>query len=828
MTKQKGKKQSFERRTSWEVVITYLFIIVLALAMLYYVYQLHGSVKSQRLNLDKQNRAMMLTKELTRSVHEAQSVANQYAFSDNTKYLRRFNELSEQIQAYSDSIVMNSGNEEDRPLLDEIQKLMQRKGQISYVLSRQLFYFNPLAEIDKTLDEYTPPPPESVYITKTIEDSIIQTAPKEKNFWQRLGNVFSPEKEDSIISITKQRIDTMTMGRPTDSVHDVFKDLRTLSEKAKTEYQSLINEYATKTNELIKDENRLSEQISTLLLRLNQENLDSYVNQIENSESIIEENIHTSSLIGAIVLGLIAILIIMILSDVNKGYRARRAAEEAQKKTEEIMDSRHKLLLSVSHDIKTPLTSIMGNVELMDQGGNEKEITSIKESADHILSLLTNLLDFSSLEQGKLQVESSFFNVSRLCEEIMGMFEPIASKKNLKFNFESDLDSSLMVNSDRLKIKQILSNLISNGIKYTLEGSVDFKASFDDGQLVFHVTDTGVGVPKEKIDEIFTPFVRIETYNTLAEGSGYGLSVVKGLVDLLDGTIKVDSEVGKGTHFEVLLPVQTEVQDTDASTTKIKSQTILVIDDDDTLLSVIGNMLQRLGHQCKACRSMSDIEEALQNTDEFDYILTDREMGALTGNDILHKFKEQNPDKPVLLMTARTEYNDEKAKKEGFDGLILKPFNMKGLEDVFGSVTLSDSSSNPETDLTDQNDVSSPSEATCLFSEDFPTFSEIMGYDEEAIRPVLNVFVQSTADDLMLMNNLIESSNFADTQALCHKMLPMFKQLDRDVTFLSKMNGMRNKKKAERRYSKWKNDAEKFMKQADELLDLLSDKYGIG
>ena len=194
------------------------------------------------------------------------------------------------------------------------------------------------------------------------------------------------------------------------------------------------------------------------------------------------------------------------------------------------MESRHKLLLSVSHDIKTPLSSILGNVELMDKTGNEKEFSSIQQSADHILNLLNNLLEYSSLEQGKLQIRNESFNLRQICDETAEMFRPIAKHKNLDFVYEPDMEEDSFILSDRLKIKQILSNIISNGIKYTLEGSVRFKARTGRNLVVFDITDTGVGIPPDKLEDVFKPFVRIETYNQFAEGSGYGMSVVKGLV----------------------------------------------------------------------------------------------------------------------------------------------------------------------------------------------------------------------------------------------------------------------------------------------------------
>ena len=814
MAKKRKNDYPSGTRTSWKVVITYTFVIALCAALFYYIFNLRSTIESQRSNINSQHAALQWANRFTKNVHEAQSAANLYAFTKQTRYKRRFNEAKKLISAQVDSIVMIEINEDNKTMVKEIDGLIKSKGSISNELSKQFHDFNPLAEFDRTIDDYMPPEPEEeIVVTKISKDTIIHVPRNQKKgFWRRIGNVFNPTEEDSIVHVSIESTDTLHILRPSNDSLTILADLRLLSDQAKAEYWNKIKEYESKTQELVRADNQLSEQISNLLIHLNQEILDSTIAEIEKSEASIKENIRTSILIGAITLFLIVIFIILIISDVNKGHRARQAAEEAKKKTEEIMESRHKLLLSVSHDIKTPLSSILGNVELMDKTGNEKEFSSIQQSADHILNLLNNLLEYSSLEQGKLQIRNESFNLRQICDETAEMFRPIAKHKNLDFVYEPDMEEDSFILSDRLKIKQILSNLISNGIKYTLEGSVRFKARTGRNLVVFDITDTGVGIPPDKLEDVFKPFVRIETYNQFAEGSGYGMSVVKGLVDLLGGEIHIESEVGKGTHFEVRIPVgnveKPIEEDGEVNSDKKKSLNILVIDDDNTLLSVIDTMLRRLGHQAIACRSKNDIESAIAQIHDYDYVLTDREMGALTGNDILHLFKEADPDKPVILMTARIEYSNEIAKEEGFDGFLQKPFNLKQLESLFGSVAVAES----------EQEIAFP---------DFPSFSEMMGNDRPSMTDILSVFVKSTSDDLMTMNALIEASDFIEMQALCHKMLPMFTQLERDTTFLSKMNCMRGKGDTEESYPNWKEDAIQFMSQADELLDLLAEKYGI-
>ena len=818
MSKKSRNEYPNESRTSWKVVLTYLFVFALSCALFYYIFSLRQSIDNQKANLATQNEAMARANQLTQTVHEAQTAANLYAFTNNAKYRRQFNTLCDEITTLTDSILVTDISDENKQRISEISDLVKSKGNISRELSRLFNDFNPLAEFDQTIDGYRPPDmEEEIFVTTIAKDTVIRVPRQNEDpggFWRRMSRAFRPvaAKEDSIVHLSLQETDTLRVQRPKADTIDILADLRKLSDKAKVEYLNKIKDYERKTSDLMKADNRLSEQISSMLLQLNQEILDSSIAEIEKSEAIIERNIQTSMLIGAATLILIIIFIILIISDVNKGYRARRAAEEAKRKTEEIMESRHKLLLSVSHDIKAPLSSIMGYVELMDKTDNEKEINSIQQSAGHILNLLNNLLEFSSLEQGKLQVSKETFDIRQLCDETAEMFEPLARHKNLQFIYEPAIENGCHILSDKLKIKQILINIISNGIKYTLEGSVKFKARIGRNLVVFDITDTGVGIPEDKLEEVFKPFVRIETYNQFAEGSGYGMSVVKGLVDLLGGEIHVESEVGKGSHFEIRLPVESiENIDTkdEASEGNKKSFNILVVDDDNTLLSVVGNMLHRLGHQAIPCRSMNDFDNALQQIQDYDYILTDREMGAVSGNDILYLVKEVDNTKPVILMTGRIEYTTEKAKEEGFDSFLQKPFNLKQLENLFGSVAQSES-------------------ATETAFPDFPAFSEMMGNDQEAMTEILRVFTLSTADDLVAMNSLIEESDFIGMQALCHKMLPMFTQLERDTTFLAKMNAMRGTQKKEKHYRKWKDDARRFMAQTDELMDLLAEKYGIG
>jgi CheY-like chemotaxis protein len=233
---------------------------------------------------------------------------------------------------------------------------------------------------------------------------------------------------------------------------------------------------------------------------------------------------------------------------------------------------------------------------------------------------------------------------------------------------------------------------LSNAIKYTIDGKVYFNVRHEDNYLIFKISDEGIGIPKDKLDEIFKPFSRIDNNESLIEGNGFGLFVVKGLIDLLNGEINVSSELGKGSEFIIKIPVEfidkKEIKEKSTDIQKIKSNiklNILVIDDDKTLLSVIKSMLNKLEISCEICHSSLEFDKILININNYDLILTDREMGAFSGLDVLKKVKEINSDKKVVLMTARSEYDKDIACQNGFDDYLKKPFSLNDLALLFNT-----------------------------------------------------------------------------------------------------------------------------------------------
>lgn len=808
--------RQYEKRVKQNAIIIFLLAASLCGGMIYYIINAKQSIDKQRDVIKKNEEVLSLTNSFIEKINKAQSYANLYTLSGNAKHLDNFHIITSEIPQLKNSIIRLCDEDFNSKTLNDIIALLQKKEETIEAISEQLNAFNPYLEIYSIINNYQHIQ-NNTTVSKTIQDTIIYKSEK-KNFFKRLSEVFYPDNSlDSIVLLSQTTIDTISIND--DATELLLNELQITTEKGRKNYIKQIETFERKYNNLTLADQEITKEISDLLINLHKYTLNSVIKEIQKSEIIINRNINVSILIAGIALLTILTFIFFIFYDIKKVIIAHKATEEAKKRTEEIMESRHKLLLSVSHDIKSPLSSILGYLELMGMDSNDKEekrkITSMKNSADHILSLLTNLLNFSKLDQGKESLITSEFNISELCDELCEMFAPLAKNKQLTFVYKKDINNNVFVKSDALKIKQILSNILSNAIKYTINGKVHFIVSKDENSMTFNISDEGIGIPQDKLDEIFKPFSRIDNNESLIEGSGFGLFVVKGLIDLLNGKINVNSEVGKGSSFTIKIPVEfierKEIKEENIDINELKSGlklNALVVDDDKTLLTVIESMLNKLDIKCDKCQSSIEFENVLKNINYYDLILTDREMGAFSGLDVLKKVKEINKDKKVVLMTARSEYNKDIATEKGFDDYLRKPFSIREL------AALLDTNSHSET------------KNNSRYQNDFPDLCSMFDNDDD-ITEILNTFVASTANNIVNFNEIINDDNFTEAVRLCHKMRPMFVQLNQNecADFLLKMDMLRGKDESS--FPEWKEKSIEFMNKVDDLISYLYEKYGI-
>ncbi len=709
----------------------YIVVGIAAALLLIFLYNLRRNIQIQKQEIEKQHHSLSLSNKLVYAVSEAQSSVSLFVSTNNTAYMEQFAGKVLVVDSLIDTLAVTAPVAKQK--LHQISILLRMQASNLMKLNRQLGNSNPLATLSERIQNYNPPLSGNSHIVTTKKDTLYKTAGSKKNFFKRIKEVFSPVRDCTVVVTTRQ-VDTLRLASQ-DSI-PIIAEMKNLANTAGKRYEKNIRAIGKQVANLITADREISVQISGLMLDIHRQSLNSALEAIDRSEQSINRNYVISVGGGILALGLILLFILLIIYDVNKG-------KEAREKIRQVMESRHQLLLSVSHDIKSPLGSMLGYLELRESEG--EDVKSMQTSARHILSLLENLLEFSSLEQGSLKISTSDFSLSEMGEEIGQMFVPLAAAKNLGFTYVFD---NVRISSDLMKVKQICINLVSNAIKYTMAGDVTMQMKYMDGQLCIQVRDSGAGIPDDKLTEIYKPFTRVENNNALAHGTGLGMYVVKGLVDLLGGSVNIESTVGKGTNVRVAIPCANAQKSIKQGTKKIA-----VYDDDPVIVKMVSDMLMRLGHKI--------VEQ------DCDMILTDMEMGEISGIDIL----ASAGDAPVVVMTGHSDFTAEKAKELGFDGFLSKPFTLDALREIFGEGE--------------------------IMTNDF------LGEDVEEIR---EIFSASTEVNFELLRQALKESDFNKAQAVCHKMLPMFAQLGYPITELRRMDAQRG-----HAYDGWQLDVESVL-----------------
>ena len=729
---------SIEFKIRFKAAIIYITVALAVVAMTLYLNDLHKNISFQRQEIENQQKLLSVVNDLMITVNDAQSMVGLYISTKRKEYLNKHAQFVDSISTLIDTIVLLRPDEEKR--LRRLDSLLYNQMKNVKLLALKFAERSMIELAHVQTREYEPTfHVDTVYVSETKRDTVITEVPR-KGFFKRLGNLFNPAK-DTVTMVFDQRVDSVIMNRVNISV---IYEGEEIAQRAQKIYEQKIKTIEKQVIDLISSNGNIAKEVSALLMDFHKETLSAMLLSIGNSEQAIRSNYTYSTWGGVVALMFILIFIVMIIMDINKGRKTRLCLEAANERTRQIMESRHKLLLSVSHDMKSPLHSMMGYLALMKSDSN---VCSIQNSLEHILSMLENLLGYSNLEQGALGVNVSDFNLKTLFEEIYNMFLPLAGQKSLTCSFTAD---DVRICTDRVKLKQIVINLVSNAIKYTKEGTVSFGATFEKGEIKMEVKDTGIGIPSEKWPVLYKPFSRIEEHSAIAEGTGLGLFVVKGLTELLGGKVTLTSKVGAGTTVYITIPARYAQKEIPGG-----AKRVVGYDDDPVTVKMVSGMLLRLGHK------------VVDNDRDCDLVITDMEMGPISGLDILHKVSGAVP---VVVMTGRADFSMQKAKDLGFDHFLPKPFTMESLREMVGEGELDD---------------------------------DLMGDDREEI---ITLFRNATQEHFLILKEALADNNFKQAQATCHKMYPMFAQLGYPTEALRKMDAHR-----EHEYEGWQEDVERIV-----------------
>ena len=403
--------------------------------------------------------------------------------------------------------------------------------------------------------------------------------------------------------------------------------------------------------------------------------------------------IQISGLTGFVFL-LLVISYIIIHRNTNRIKRYKRETtnlikqlQQAVEKNEVLIASRKKAVHTITHELRTPLTAIIGYTALMEKGNDTQYVRNIRQSSERMREMLNTLLSFFRLDNGKEQPNISPCRISAITHILETEFTPIAMNKGLALNVTNRTNAVVL--TDKERILQIGNNLLSNAIKFTDSGGVFLTTDYDNGILKITVEDTGTGMTEEEQQRVFGAFERLS--NAAAkDGFGLGLSIVQRIVTTLGGTIRLESEKGKGSRFTVGIPMQTagELPERINQARIHHDRTfhdVIAIDNDEVLLLMLKEMYAQEGVHCDTCTDAAELMEMIRRK-EYSLLLTDLNMPEINGFELLELLRTSNVGNsktiPVVVTTASGSCSKEELMERGFAGYLLKPFSISELMEV--------------------------------------------------------------------------------------------------------------------------------------------------
>ena len=384
----------------------------------------------------------------------------------------------------------------------------------------------------------------------------------------------------------------------------------------------------------------------------------------------------------------------------NPDVKMLQEVEFAREQAEKANHAKTDFLSSMSHEIRTPLNAIVGfSQALLEEeipNSAKEEVEDIISASNTLLELVNSILDISKIEANKIEIIEKEYSFKEVYNELIALTKARLGEKNLEFSCSYDESIPPVLYGDHVRIKQIILNLLTNSVKYTKQGFIDFKvSSFKQNgicRLIISVEDSGIGIKQENIDKLFTKFERFDEKNTTIEGTGLGLAITKKLIDLMSGKIIVQSLYKKGSKFTVILDqkiidkksLEPVINKEEPKSANLTEKRILIVDDNSLNLKVAARLLATYKMQVDTCLSGEECISKIEAQEKYDLIFLDDMMPKLSGVETLKKLKERKDFCiPTIALTANAITGmREKYLSDGFDDYLSKPIEKEELNRI--------------------------------------------------------------------------------------------------------------------------------------------------
>lgn len=550
----------------------------------------------------------------------------------------------------------------------------------------------------------------------------------------------------------------------------------------------------------------LSGKIQLLLSDIGDEILENSYREMEQNQKEMEHT--TLVLLWAAILGVLLLLLFgwIIIRDLSRQQHYRDRLEKLNQENSMLLRSKTMLLATVTHDLQTPLGSILGFSDLLKATPldtvQKQYVSNISGSSDYILNLVNDLVDFSKLENNNIKIKKVAFNPKQLIETTFNTLKRNATDKDIVLLYEVEDTLDINVVSDPYRVKQVLTNLVTNAIKFTQKGHVKIVGKIANDTVVLEVSDTGIGISEEEQQHIFEEFTQAHPdIEKQFGGTGLGLTISKRIAELLGGSLSVESQLDSGSIFSFSIPLviseavskeEKKINNYDF----LKGKKILIIDDDNMQLSLIATLFASYPIELTTLNDATKVIPLLMEKN-FDLIFTDIQMPKKSGYALIKKIRN-HPDNqikniPVVALSGKRDISLEDYIEKQFTYFLGKPLQMEEALQVMNFIFNQDAP-RPEKNETVIEKIDSDK----LY--DLSSLKQFTANDKNALNNIISVFLKSSKTSI---NELESNTENSDKLAeIAHRMIPMLRQIESHeiVWLLEKLEDKKIPKKEIKKY----------------------------
>ena len=765
---------------TFKVLSSYFVLAVLVVIAAWFIYHEVLMVNNKDSSAS-QSKKLLEISSLLAQIYENENLAKSALLSPKTKKFKSYSNGVAAIQKKIDSLQSSERYFKGNSQLDSISILLTKKyknisqlRQIKISNETDISFKVGIEELSKMQSS----------LGKITIDHLIAAPDKLEPHQRKAIDKLIVILNDNLRNDVKNTANQKTLDSVITQSKSLLNDLRN---EAKNERLALYE----KERELLANDLIISEQLRKLVSQIE---YDVYLNSVQTAsiqKASEEKAILIIKLAGGIGFLLTIIFSFFILNDFWKSQSYRRQLEVAKRYTESLLSSREQLIKMVSHDLKTPLSTIKGYSELL--GNNtysDKEknifITRVKNAVAFITTLADDLMDYLKLDTGKISILKKPFALIKLVEETTWSIHEVYKHKPISFSMvvpESYRTAYFM--GDAIRIQQIISNLLSNAFKFTDSGKISVILKIDDKTdnrclISVTVSDTGIGIPKDQQHLLFQEFSRIAVSR---KGNGLGLTISKKLANAMNGEINFTSTEGVGSTFSFNLPLNKIAVEaaTDFSTKKLNgikhNPVAIIVDDHHEIRDIFKALLKPWNIKTVDFSSPKDALKLLHTMD-YDIVFTDLQIPGMNGYEFARILRKTDQLTPIIAMSGAINNNFSEHIPSPFSGALKKPFQLDKI-----------------TACLDTHLKLKPSHKKITAKKyNLSELNLFLQNDKQLIQEVLETFFMNTSKNLVLLKKAAAKNDIKTIKDLAHKMQSMFSQIEVNeaIVYLDKLQNNRS------------------------------------